>query len=93
MVDAAELHKTLLTYNRHVKAAESSKPVAAIALYQQSFDSLMANLAPATGRQLCALLPFCGNPPGGLRRSYRKPAPAHDLVLIVKKPARYLLGR
>lgn len=84
MVDAADLHKTALTYNRHVKAPETSKPVAAITLYQQSFDSLMAHLRdgdkPASAR-ICAAL---RESTSRLAARYRKPDIAHGAILIVK---------
>jgi hypothetical protein len=84
MVDAADLHKTLLTYNRHVKAAESSRPVAAIAVYQQSFDSLMAKLRGEDKQASLRVIALLRESTAQLAAQYRKPAPAHDLVLIVK---------
>ena len=84
MVDAAELHKTALTYNRHVKAPETSKPVSTITVYQQSFDSLMANLRdgnkPSSARILAALQESTTR----LAAQYRKPDIAHGAILIVK---------
>src|SRR5271157_1545467 len=84
MVDAAELHKTALTYNRHVKAPETSKPVAAVAIYQHSFDSLMAKLRdgdkPASARILVELQESTAR----LAAHYRKPDLAHGAILIVK---------
>jgi SGNH hydrolase-like domain, acetyltransferase AlgX len=84
MVDAAELRKTVLTYNRHVKAPETSKSVAAITLYQQSLDSLMASLRdgnrPASARILASLRESTSQ----LAAHYPKADIARGAILIVK---------
>jgi hypothetical protein len=84
MVDAAELRKTALTYNRHVKAPETSKPVAAITTYQRSFDSLLADLRSgdknASGRAIAAVRESTTR----MAAQYHKPGPVDDVTLVVK---------
>jgi hypothetical protein len=84
MVDAAELQKTALTYNRHVKADPKSVPVVAISLYQAGFDTLMANLRAgdktSSGRTIAAIRESTGR----MAIQYHKPGPIDDVALIVK---------
>ncbi len=84
MVDAAELQKTALTYNRHVKADPKSGAVVAISLYQAGFDTLMANLRSgdkaASGRTIAAIRESTGR----MAIQYHKPGPIDDVALIVK---------
>jgi hypothetical protein len=84
MVDAAELRKTALTYNRHVKADPKAKPVAAISQYQAAFDTLLANLRAgdkaASGRTAVAIRESTAR----LAAQYHKPGAVDDAALIVK---------
>jgi hypothetical protein len=84
MVDAAELKKTALTYNRHVKVDPASKPTVAISLYLAGFDTLLAHLRAgdkaAAGRTIAAIRESTGR----MAVRYRRPGALDDVALIVK---------
>jgi|WetSurMetagenome_2_1015567.scaffolds.fasta_scaffold00008_98 hypothetical protein len=84
MVDAAELYKTVQTYNRHVKAPESSKPVKAIAHYQLAFDSLMENLKSGDLSASRRSVETLRASTSGLAAQYKKPAGFGNVALVLK---------
>ncbi|HUI90955.1 MAG TPA: hypothetical protein VLX68_01800 [Chitinivibrionales bacterium] len=84
MVDVAELQKTVSTFNRHVKASQSSKSVQEIDRYAKPFDSLLLSLRNG---DRAASARFCSEArafTAQVAARYRKPSAAVKALLVVK---------
>jgi hypothetical protein len=84
MVDAAELHKTAATYNRHVLVNPESKSLKEIAAYTRSLDTLLTATRSGVRDEAAAILASVKQATARLSRTYRAPVGLDASMLVLQ---------
>jgi hypothetical protein len=84
MVDVAELKKTALAYNRHVKADPDSKPLVAISQYAESFETLLSHLRSGDKLASARTAASIKEATTRLATRYRRPGLINGAFIIAK---------